>query len=100
MCGSSTIAVALLAPDDATVWRSTCSAFDWIVWSSVSRTARPSRGATSFTTSIGRPTGSLTIVSLPGLPFRVRSSWSSIPARPRLSTPANPSTCAASRPCG
>ena len=74
MCGSSTIAVALLAPDDATVWRRTCSAFDWIVWSSVSRTARPSRGAVSFTTSIARPSGSFTIVSLPALPVRVRSS--------------------------
>ena len=41
--GSSTIAVALFAPHFATVWRSTCSAFAWIVWSSVrnDRLARP-----------------------------------------------------------
>ena len=39
--GSSTIAVACFAPHCVIVWRSTCSAFAWIVWSSVRNTALP-----------------------------------------------------------
>ena len=42
MRGSRTIAVASFAPQCATVRRSTCSAFCWIVWSSVRTRSLPS----------------------------------------------------------
>ena len=100
MCGSSTIAVALFAPHWRTVWRRISSAFAWIVWSIVRKTLCPSRSGVWLTTSIARPNGSLTIVSLPGVPESFLSSWSSRPARPWLSTPAKPSTCDATVPCG
>ena len=48
--------------------RSTCSAFAWIVWSSVVNTSRPSTSGVELTTSSARPNGSRTIVWLPGLP--------------------------------
>ena len=86
--GSSTIAVPSVACHFATVSRSTDSTFAWSVWSSVRKTSRPGCSGVDETTSIVRPSGSRTTVSLPGLPTRYRSRPSSSPAMPVLSTPA------------
>ena len=88
VCGSSTIAVASFAPHLATVERSTCSAFAWIVWSSVRNTFFPSRAGFSFSIEMTCPSGSRTTVSSPGLPVSCVFSSSSSPASPLLSTPA------------
>ena len=86
--GSRTIAVPSAACHFATVERSTDSTFAWSVWSSVRKTSRPGCSGVELTTSIVRPNGSRTIVSLPGLPARERSRPSSSPAMPVLSMPA------------
>ena len=100
MCGSSTIAVASFACHLATVARSTCSAFAWMVWSSVRNTFFPSRAGFSFSIEMTWPSGSRTTVSSPGLPVSCELSCSSRPASPLLSTPAKPSTGAATDFCG
>ena len=86
--GSSTIAVALFARHCETVWRSTCSAFAWIVWSSVRKTALPGRAGVTRSILIGRPNGSRTTICSPSRPLRLESSENSRPVSPLLSTPA------------
>ena len=88
MRGSSTTAVAAFAPQCATVWRSTASAFAWIVWSIVVKRSVPCRSAVALMMSIARPNGSRTIVCLPGFPARRLSYSTSSPASPLLSVPA------------
>ena len=68
------MAVALFACHCATVVRRTCSAFAWIVWSSVRNAALPSRAGVTLSIEIGRPIGSRTTVWLPGVPVSCESS--------------------------
>ena len=86
--GSRTIALASFARQSFTVWRSTCSACAWMMWSIVVCTSAPSRTARDLTMSIGRPNGSSTCVCTPGLPESCELYCSSSPPSPLSSVPA------------
>ena len=98
--GSSTMAVACFALHCTIVWRRTCSAFDWILLSSVRNADLPGRAGTVCVTLIACPNGSCTTVCSPGAPVSGPFSCSSSPESPVLSTPAKPSTGAATDRCG